>query len=151
MSAPNPDCPGCQSLLAQLAQLDQAQARLLQLQEQVAQLQAQVAALTARLNQNSQNSSRPPSSDPPRAPKRPPTPPRSHRKRGGQPGHRGAFRLLKPSDACHEVVSFFPQTCGHCQAPLPTGPSPDAPPPRRHQVLDLPPVLIRTTQYQCHA
>jgi transposase len=151
MSAPNPDCPGCQALLVQLAQLDQAQARLLQLQEQVAQHQAQIAALTARLNQNSTNSSRPPSSDPPRAPKRPPTPPRSDRKRGGQQGHKGAFRLLKPQDACHDVVSFFPETCAQCQTPLPQRPSGDAPPPRRHQVLDLPPVLIRTTEYQCHA
>src|SRR6266511_679043 len=36
-------------------------------------------------------------------------------------------------------------------APLPAQPSPEAPPPRRHQVLDLPPVLIETTEYQCCA
>jgi transposase len=141
MSAPNPQCPGCQALLAQLADL----------KHQVARLSEQVAQLTARLSQNSQNSSRPPSADPPAAPKRPPKPAPSRRKPGGQPGHKGNTRFLKPTHDCHEVVPFFPETCSHCHAPLPTEPCPAAPPPRRHQVLDLPPVLIRTTEYQCHA
>ncbi len=60
-----------------------------------ADLQARVRELEARLGENSANSSRPPSSDPPQAPVRPKAPP-SGRKRGGQPGHRGAFRALLP-------------------------------------------------------
>ena len=47
MSAPNPNCPGCVALLAQIAALA----------AQVTQLQAQVTQLQARLNQNSRNSS----------------------------------------------------------------------------------------------
>src|SRR5436309_1167354 len=51
-------------------------------------LQERVRELDARLGRDSSNSSRPPSSDPPRAPPRPKAP-SSGRKRGGQPGHRG--------------------------------------------------------------
>jgi transposase len=144
MSAPNPECPGCRAL----------QARVAQLEAQVVLLQTQLAKLEARLNQNSQNSSRPPSSDLPSSdPHSSPAskPPPSGRKQGGQHGHKGTTRCLKPSHECQHVVPFFPDTCSHCHAPLPADPSPDALPPRRHQVLDLPPVLIETTEYQCHA
>ena len=54
--------------------------------------------------QTSANSSRPPSSDPPQAPVRPKAPP-SGRKRGGQPGHRGAFRRLLPVEQVNEIVA----------------------------------------------
>src|SRR5437016_6274885 len=67
-----------------------AQAALLallgNLQSEVTALRQQVADLTARLGQNSQNSSRPPSSDAPSV-KRPPAREPSGRKRGAQPGH----------------------------------------------------------------
>src|SRR3712207_5150066 len=56
-------------------------------------LHERVRELEARLGQTSANSSRPPSSDPPQAPVRPKAP-FSGRKRGGQPGHRGACRAL---------------------------------------------------------
>jgi transposase len=138
-------------LEAQLAQLPAIEAEVASLRTCVAQLQTLQLQLEARLNQNSQNSSRPPSSDPPAAPKRPSKPPPSGRAPGGQPGHKGNTRFLKPIEQCHEVVSFFPEACAHCHAPLPQQPSSDVPPPRRHQVLELPPVLIRTIEYQCHA
>src|SRR5213083_675933 len=57
-----------------------------QQQQQLADLQAQVTELSARLNQHSQNSSKPPSSDPPSAPPRPARVPRG-RKAGAQVGH----------------------------------------------------------------
>ena len=60
-----------------------------------------VRELEARLGQTSANSSRPPSSDPPQAvAKR--RPPPTGRKRGGQPGHRGACRALLPIEEVHE-------------------------------------------------
>ena len=67
-------------------------------------LQERVCDLEARLGQTSANSSRPPSSDPPQAPVRPKAPP-SGRKRGGQPGHRGAFRRLLPVEQVDEIVA----------------------------------------------
>jgi transposase len=148
MSAPHPECPGCRALQAQVTQL---QALVAPLQAQLADLQAQVVRLQARLNQNSKNSSRPPSADPPAAPKRAPKPAPSGRKPGGQPGHPGKSRFLKPVEQCHEVLPFFPEACAHCHAPLPQQPSGDVPPPRRHQFLELPRILIRTIEYQCHA
>src|SRR5207248_2521163 len=60
--------------------------------------------------QNSSNSSRPPSWDPPQVlPKRAATP--TGRKRGGQPGHRGAFRALLPVEQVDEIVAVVPERC----------------------------------------
>ncbi len=67
------------------------------LQEQVRALQEENADLCARLQRNSRNSLKPPSSDPPSAPKRPPRPSQG-RSRGGQKGHRGHHRALVPAD-----------------------------------------------------
>src|SRR5262249_28278082 len=76
-----------------------AQAALLDawksLHDRIAELEATVRDLQARLQLNSTNSSKPPSSDPIGLKRKPPTPP-SRRKRGGQPGHRKAFRALGP-------------------------------------------------------
>src|SRR3954465_9995820 len=88
-----------------------AQALILTLQERGHELEA-------RLGQTSANSSHPPSSDPPHAPARPPAPP-SGRKRGGQPGHRGAFRALLPVEQVDEVVAVEPERCRHCGQPFP--------------------------------
>src|SRR5215208_1922447 len=123
MSAPNPECPGCRALQAQVSQL---QALVADLQAQLAALTAQVSTLQTRLNQNSSNSSRPPSSDPPAAPTRSPKPSPSGRKQGGQPGHKGSTRFLKPTHDCHHVLSFFPEACARCLAPLPKAPNPEA-------------------------
>src|SRR5437899_11747693 len=53
------------------------------LEAQVAALQQEVQELRAQLGQNSQNASRPPSSDGPQVKRKPPP---SGRSRGGQPG-----------------------------------------------------------------
>jgi transposase len=60
----------------------------------IALLVTKLAALEARLNQNSQNSSKPPSSDPPSAPPRPAKTPRGKPKtKGAQPGHPDQQRM----------------------------------------------------------
>jgi transposase len=71
----------------------EGQALILGLRREVAELQAKVQALQQevddlhhRLNQNSTNSSRPPSTDRPNLKCRPPRAP-CGRLRGGQPGH----------------------------------------------------------------
>jgi transposase len=116
------------------------------LQAESAVLHERVRELEARLGQTSSNSSRPTSSDPPRAPaKRRPRP--SARKRGGQPGHRGACRALLPVDQVDEVVGVAPEICRHCERPFA-----EAPPRRgrvwRHQVVELLPLAVRVTEYQ---
>ena len=84
-----------------------AQAALLDawksLQDRIAALEATVRDLQARLQLNSTNSSKPPSSDPIGLKRKPPTP-SSQRSRGWQPGHRKAFRALVPGEVSPDAV-----------------------------------------------
>ncbi len=121
------------------------------LRAQVATLTAQVAELTARLGQNSTTSSRPPSSDlPGRRPPTPPPPP-GGRRPGGQPGHPGHFRLLRPSDTVDQVVVCLPECCHGCGAALATLPGADDPADERRQVAELPVMAAIVTEYQLAA
>jgi transposase len=107
-------------------------------------LRQRVRELEARLGRNSSNSSRPPSSDPPQAPARPKAPP-SGRKRGGQPGHRGAYRALLSVEQVDELVVVEPERCRHCGQPFSgtaTGRRGRA---WRHQVVELLPLAVRVT------
>jgi transposase len=110
-------------------------------------LQQRVRELEARLGQNSANSSRPPSSDPPQTPARPKAPP-SGRKRGGQPGHRGAFRELLPVEQVDEIVAVVPERCRCCQQPFPEPAMRRRGRVWRHQVVELLPLAVRVTEYQ---
>jgi transposase len=113
-------------------------------------LQARIRELEARLGQTSANSSRPPSADPPQAPRRPKPPP-SGRKRGGQPGHRGAFRALLPIEQVDEIVAVVPERCRHCQQPFPEPAGQRRGRVWRHQVVELLPLAVRVTEYQMAA
>src|SRR5262249_43518111 len=95
-----------------------------------------------RLNQNSINSSRPPSTDPPAVKRRPPRPPSGCRP-GGQPGHERRQRPLLPAD--HTEV-FKPTKCRRCGHAL-QGEDPE---PLRHQVLELPGIRPEVTEYRLH-
>ena len=98
----------------------------------VATFEARIVELESRLDQNSSNSSRPPSSDPPgRRPYRPRQP--SGRKRGGQPGHRRNDRIRLEPDV---VVEVKPENCRRCDQPL----QGDAPKPLVRQAFDVPEV-----------
>ena len=120
------------------------EARVSALEAMVQALQEQNHALQEQLKQNSRNSSRLPSSDPPQA--RRPKRPRSGRRRGGQPGHRGQTRTLLPVEEVNQVVPIKPEQCAGCRAPL-TG---DDPTPFRHQVIEMPPIEPVVTAYQWH-
>src|SRR5215813_13549609 len=91
---------------------DQGQ-RIAALEAQVVSLQQQLRVLRERLSQNSQNSSKPPSSDGPHVKRKPPTEP-SGRKPGGQPGHPGHRRALVPLEEVDEVVACLPSNCRRC-------------------------------------
>jgi transposase len=111
-------------------------------EQRVARLEAQVQELQQRLGQNSSNSSRPPSSDPPGLKRAPPRPP-SGRPPGGQPGHARCLRPLLPPTTTHVLK---PPACRRCGHPL----AGDDPRPLRHQVLELPEVRPLVTEYQRH-
>lgn len=127
-----------------LAIIAEQEARIAGLQTQITALQAQVAALTERLGQTSQNSSRPPSADPPTV-ERPLKPP-SGRRPGAQPGHAAQYRALVPVEEVAAVVPVKPRQCRGCGARL----GGSDPAPRRHQVTELPPVRPTITEYQVH-
>lgn len=116
------------------------------LEARVAELEATVQRLLERLQQDSQNSSRPPSSDPPHALRQRPRRVPSGRKRGGQPGHPGQSRALRPLEEVDAVVPVKPTQCSRCQHPL----EGNDPQPHRHQVTEVPPVKPVVTEYQMH-
>jgi len=107
--------PDTAPLLEQLATLRLENAAL---RAQNALLQQRIRDLEARLGQHSANSSRPPSAALPHAPVRPKARP-SGRKRGGQSGHRGAYRALLPVEQVDEIVAVVPERCRHCGPPFP--------------------------------
>jgi transposase len=105
-------------------------------------LEAKIAELETRLNQNSTNSSKPPSSDAPHVKPAPPKPP-SGKRRGGQPGHPKAERTLLPPD---EIVTLKPDACPDCSHPL----SGDDPHPAVHQVHEIPVIKPHVVEYRWH-
>jgi transposase len=116
------------------------------LEARVAALEATVQPLLERLYQDSHNSARPPSSDPPHALRPRPHRGPSGRKRGGQPGHQGHSRALVPIEEVESVVAVKPQRCCRCQHPL----QGDDCQPYRHQVTEVPPIKPVVTEYQLH-
>ena len=137
----------------QEAYIAKLEALVASLTEQVARLTRQVELLTEKLEQNSKNSNRPPSSDPPgrtgrRGSRKKRSKNKSKRKRGGQPGHAGSHRALLPSEQVTEFVEVFPPQCENCWNPLPRIPEQEA---RRYQVIEVEPVLPTVTEYRRHA
>jgi transposase len=115
------------------------------LQQQVNALQAEVEKLREQVNKNSRNSSKPPSSDPPQK-RTYPKPEPSGRKRGGQKGHTGKGRKLKPPTQVNRVVISKPVACASCGALL-LGEDLQ---PQRHQVSELPRIEAEVIEYQLH-
>src|SRR5258708_2111482 len=109
---------------------------------------ARVIELEARLAQNSSNSGKPPSSDPPAERGERPKPKPTGRQRGGQPGHKGHRRELLPAEAVTETEDHFPKSCAACAQDLPRVPCGD---PLRHQVVEIPPPKPDVTEHRLHA
>ncbi len=118
------------------------------LKELIKNFQARIAELERRLELNSSNSSKPPSSD---GPKKPPRTislrMQSGKSRGGQKGHPGA--TLQPVATPDAVVDHYPEACNRCSAKphadTSTGYS-------ARQVFDLPePQPMCITEHRAHA
>jgi transposase len=128
-----------QQIVSQLQkQIEQQQKRVEQQQQRINQLEEQVG-------KSSRNSSKPPSSDPPNV-KKPPPKAKGNRKRGGQPGHKGYGRKLKPPEEATRFVVSKPSECEACGALLLA----EDPQPNRHQVWELPPIEPELIEYQAH-
>jgi transposase len=108
-------------------------------QQQLDFLKSRVSELETRLNQNSRNSSRPPSSD---GPKRKPGLPKAPKDKGGQTGHQGKT-LRKVEHADHYVRL----TTAICSCGLALDPS-KGEIAQTYQVFDLPAPKLAVTEYQ---
>jgi transposase len=117
--------------------------------------------LEEQARQDSRTSSKPPSQDPPKTRQQRRAEARAkakelarregeRRKAGGQPGHRGAGRELKPEDQIDEIVDHYPDACGGCGerfAEEQRGPGGRF---GRHQVAELPPISVSWTEHRTH-
>jgi transposase len=129
------------ALLALSAQVAALEARLAKQEERIAELERQ-------LRRNSQNSSLPPSADPPGAPARR-RPPSSGGRRGAQHGHKGHGRHLAPIEAVDELIDHWPEhcACGHRFTPEERHPVGN---PARWQVAELPAIAITLSEHRLH-
>ena len=134
---------------------------ILDLASRVQQLDQRLERLEAQARQDSRTSSKPPSTDPPktRAQRRAEARAkakelmrreRERREAGGQPGHQGAGRALKPEDQVDEIVDHYPDACGGCgrrfddEQRRPGGRF------GRHQVCELPSISVTWTEHRTH-
>lgn len=119
-------------------------AKIAELEKVVQQQAARIADLEKRLNKNSSNSSKPPSSDglnkPPRT-----TSLRENGKRnsGGQKGHKG--ETLKQIEAPDIIKKHVLTTCPDCRHSLLSSPLLGM---VKRQVFDIPPPKIEVTEHQ---
>lgn len=131
-------------------------ARIADLMALVAKLAKEVAALKSKLGENSSNSGRPPSSDPPKdraarrreakeLRERQGTGPR--RKQGAQPGHKPQQRVRLPENEV-DVEDVFPESCECCGKRLPKLEDDGH---VWHQVTEVPLVKPRTTEFRLHS
>jgi transposase len=126
-------------------QVEGLASRIAVMEGENAALRSEVRALRGRLEKDSHNSSKPPSSDGAGAPKRVPQSLRrvSGRRPGGQLGHPGAgLALVEQPDA---VVVHRPGACAGCGQDLDAAPVLRT---ERRQVLDLPVVRVQVVEHQ---
>jgi transposase len=118
-------------------------------ERQIARLEARIERVEERLRENSSNSSRPPSADPPAKSSRRRSP--SARKPGGQPGHEGTTRQLVAVSELDAVVDHSPARCSSCGYHFGEGERASAGGPHRHQVFELPEIAVSVSEHRAHA
>ncbi len=134
---------------------------IVDLAARVEALEERLSRLEAQARQDSRTTSRPPSLDPPktRAQRRAQARAKAkelmrregeQRKAGGQSGHQGAGRELRPEDQIDEIVDHYPEGCGGCGRAF----TREERRPRRqfgrHQIAELPPISVRWTEHRTH-
>jgi len=134
---------------------------ILDLVGRVEQHEDRLRRLEEQARQDSRTSSRPPSMDPPKTRAQRRAEARAKAKElvrregergraGGQPGHRGAGRELKPEDQVDQIVDHYADACGGCGRRF--GAEQRWPGGRfgRHQVAELPPISVIVTEHRTH-
>jgi transposase len=100
--------------------------------------------LAQQVRQNSQNSSRPPSSDGPKAVLK--RKKKRRKKRGAQVGHDPHVRQLAPEDQVSKIFNHIPSHCEKCNATL-HGEDPE---PHRHQIWEIPEIKPIIEEHRIH-
>ena len=134
---------------------------ILELTGRVKEHEDRLGRLEAQARQDSRTSSKPPSSDPPktRAQRRADARAKAkelarkegeRRKQGGQPGHRGAGRGLRPEDQMNEIVNHYPEVCAGCEQPFTAEQKRAGGRFGRHQIAELPPACVIWSEHRTH-
>ena len=134
---------------------------ILDLADTVTRHEDRLKRLEEQARQDSRTSSKPPSADPPktRAQRRAEARAKAkelmrregeRRTAGGQPGHRGAGRDLKPEDQVDEIVDHYPDACGGCGRQFDEEQRKPGGRFGRHQVCELPPISVIVTEHRTH-
>jgi transposase len=110
----------------------------------VAAMTSEIMELRARLNKNSRNSGKPPSSDGYRKPVVKNSRETSGKPSGGQKGHAGHTKPLKPTP--QKIIELKPQTECSCGGEIII----DTERYTVRQVSDIPPVEVITIEYRAH-
>ena len=118
------------------------QAKVIQSEELIAKLVKRIEELEARLNMNSRNSSKPPSSDGLNKPAPKSLRKKSSKKTGGQPGHEGkTLEAVEQPDHIHELkLERCPESGVALDEEQIVGTI-------RRQVFDLPSPKLEVTEY----
>jgi uncharacterized coiled-coil protein SlyX len=120
------------------------QAKIAELEAIIKEQATRIAELEKRLNKNSRNSSKPPSSDglskPPRTTS---LREKGNNKSGGQPGHKG--ETLKQVETPDMIKKHPLEICPDCQRPIGTSPVIRV---VKRQVFDIPLPKIEVTEHQ---
>ena len=127
-----PECPGCRERDARIAELE---ARVLALEAQVRDLLDKLKPPAPRVQ-----------TPQPPAPAKKPT----GKKPGAQPGHPPLMKSLVEPERVNHIVPYVPERCRKCDKPLPAKSEEKDPEPKRHQVAELPPVMVEITEHQAH-
>ncbi len=126
---------------AYIKQLEAEVAKIPAMQKYIKTLEKRLEELERRLGMNSQNSSKPPSSDPPSTEVTPPK--RCRKKRGARKGHRPHLRALMPEESITKRIEISPKSCTCGSSEL----EKTEEKPFRHQVVDIPPIEPEVIEY----
>jgi transposase len=124
-------------------------------------LEERIRRLEEQARRDSRTSSKPPSSDPPRTRQQRRAEARAKAKEllakdraklkaGGQPGHRGSGRELRPEDHVDEIVDHYPGCCRGCGHVFSEGERLPGGRFGRHQVAELPPISVVVVEHRTH-
>jgi hypothetical protein len=131
---------------------------ILELASQVERHEERLRRLEEQARQDSRTSSKPPSSDPPKTRQQRRAEARvkakellrGERKAGGQTGHPGSGRELKPEDQVDQIVDHYPAACRGCGREFTVDERHPGSRFGRHQVAELPPISVILVEHRTH-